>query len=592
MKPRFGSAALVRALERARETYGGNAASSKRNLIRAAARTRCRSARELVRLHEALCFLRAYPDDAGVLADVETVLSAFAARPDVRRFRAALADTGIAGTDLHDRFFWFTAVWLAQRWPERLAIDWPAFENQKDLTPLLRLLVPAAESAAMDDVERPPRRWIELWCGAGETDAAFLVHRFAALRADAFTVELLFERLDPPMVLRSGTLHAGDRRHGRRATAAGPGARARARDTASPPPPSRTTARVPGLAVAFRERPFERARPDLRRESRRPPRGVHAVPARQARELLDLARAAMVTRNRDLDSFEHADLDDVRLVDCGDGLQFATFGLVPERRALLDVIYGYLTLQSGVPTGYVLSTALFESAFVAYNVFETFRRAAAATTYARVLGMVRALFGATTFAIDPYQLGHHNAEGQKSGAWWFYYKLGFRPVDATVQARVRAELRHLRADPRHRSSRSTLHALAASPLFLHAGRARADVLGQVTLANVSLHVSRALAAHGSDREATLDAAVVGAARLLGVGAPRAGDGARRLAWERWAPLVFVLPGVAQWPGSDRAALARVVDAKGGRRESDFVHRFDAHTRLRRAVLQLARRPPP
>jgi hypothetical protein len=590
MKPRFGSAALVRALERARETYGGDAGVTKRSLIRAAARTRCRTARELVRLHEALCFLRAYPDDAGVLGDIEAALSVFTARPDVRRFRAALADTGIAGTDLHDRFFWFTAVWLAQRWPERLEIDWPAFENQKDLVPLLPLLVPAAESAALDDVERPPRRWIELWRGGSETDAAFLVHRFAALRADAFMVELLFERLDPPMVLRGATPHAGGRPRGRRAAAAAPAVRAR--PTASPPPPSRTTARAPGLPVAFRDQPFERARPDLRRESRRPPRAVHAVPSRQARELLDLARAAMVTRNRDLDSFEHADLDDVRLVDCGDGLQFATFGLVPERRALLDVIYGYLTLQNGVPTGYVLSTALFESAFVAYNVFETFRRAAAAATYARVLGMVRTLFGATTFAIDPYQLGHHNAEGQKSGAWWFYYKLGFRPVDAAVQARVRSELRHLRADPRHRSSRSTLHALAAAPLFLHAGRPRADVLGRVALANVSVHVSRALARHGSDREATLDAAVVGAARLLGAGAPRAGDGPRRLAWERWAPLVLVLPGVARWSGSDRAALARVVDAKGGRRESDFVHRFDAHARLRRAVLQLARRPLP
>jgi hypothetical protein len=160
-----------------------------------------------------------------------------------------------------------------------------------------------------------------------------------------------------------------------------------------------------------------------------------------------------------------------------------------------------------------------------------------------------------------------------------------------VQARVRTELRQLRGDPRHRSSRATLHALAAAPLFLHAGRARADVLGRVALANVSLHVSCALAARGSDREATLDAAVSAAARLLGTRAPRARDGARRLAWERLAPLVLVLPGVARWPSSDRAALARVVDAKGGRRESDFVHRFDAHARLRRAVLQLAQRPP-
>jgi hypothetical protein len=513
--------------------------------------------------------LRAYPDDAALLAGVEAALTAFATRPDLRRFRRALAGTGIAGTDLHDRFFWFTALWLVERWPERVVIDWREFSNQADLEPLLRLLVPAAEAAALDDVTLSPRRWIERWRAPHETDASFLVRRFAALHADAFTIELLFERLDPPLVVR------GDERYARGVGAA----------------PSRTLAHATGLAVAFRHRPFERTRPDLRRESRQPPVAVRAMPERRAIEILDLARAAMVTRDRDLDSFEHADLRDFRLVDCGGGLQFACIGLVPERRALLDAIYGYLTLQNGVPTGYVLTSALFESAFVAYNVFETFRRAAAAATYARVLAMVRHLFGATTFAIDPYQLGHHNAEGQASGAWWFYFKLGFRPQDAAVRRRVRDELRWLRADPRRRSSRATLHALAAAPLFLHAERPRADVLGRISLANVSLHVSRALAAGGADREATIDAAVAQAARMLGARAPRPDGGGRRLAWERWAPLVLLLPGVARWPPASRAALARVVDAKGARRESDFVHLFDAHARLRQAVLQLARRPP-
>ena len=560
-----GAASLVRALEGARTVFGNGSGAHKLRLLAAAARTPMPSAPLLQRLHEAVCFVRAYPDDVAVARAAATVLDAFAARGDLRRHRPALADTGIAGTDLHDRFFWFTAEWLARRWPDRLSIDWAQFSNRADLEPLLRLLVPAAESAALDDVTRPPRAWIERWRAPHETDAVFLVRRFAALRADAFTIEMLYERLDPPLVLR------GER--------------------GATPPPSRTTACVPGARIAPRQRAFTRTRPDLRRASRQPLLAIHAVSERQADVYLELARGAMIARNRDLDSFEHADRRDFRLLDCGEGLQFVCIGLVPERRALLDAIYGYLTLQNGVPIGYVLTSALFESAFVAYNVFETFRGAAAAATYARVLAMTRALFGATTFAIDPYQLGHGNSEGQKSGAWWFYYKLGFRPVDPAVQARVEAELARLRRDPRHRSSRATLHALAAAPLFLHAGRARADVLGRVVLGNVSLHVSALLARHGADREATLDRAVVRAAQHLGVRAPRAGAGARRLAWERWAPLVLVLPGIARWPAGDRARLAHVVDAKGGRRESDFVRAFDAHRRLRAAILHLAQHPP-
>ena len=40
--------------------------------------------------------------------------------------------------------------------------------------------------------------------------------------------------------------------------------------------------------------------------------------------------------------------------------------------------------------------------------------------------------------------------------------------------------------------------------------------------------------------------------------------------------------------SARRALARVVRAKGGRRESDFVRLFDRHRPLQRAILKLAR----
>jgi len=81
-------------------------------------------ASEVRRLHEILCFLRAYPDSPAVLAGVERILSAFGRRRDLRRHRAALADTGIAGTEIRFRFFAPMAAWLARRWPDRLRVDW------------------------------------------------------------------------------------------------------------------------------------------------------------------------------------------------------------------------------------------------------------------------------------------------------------------------------------------------------------------------------------------------------------------------------------------------------------------------------------
>ena len=70
----------------------------------------------------------------------------------------------------------------------------------------------------------------------------------------------------------------------------------------------------------------------------------------------------------------------MRLVDFGDGLQFAMIGMQPERRLLFETVTGYLTLRNGVPIGYVLSSTLFGSAEIAYNVFETWRGAEAGSS--------------------------------------------------------------------------------------------------------------------------------------------------------------------------------------------------------------------
>jgi hypothetical protein len=50
-------------------------------------------------------------------------------------------------------------------------------------------------------------------------------------------------------------------------------------------------------------------------------------------------------------------------------------------------------------------------------------------------------------------------------------------------------------------------------------------------------------------------------------------------------------GSRRWSAAERAALAEIARAKGGRRESDFVRRFDEHAKLRRAIAALAAEEP-
>jgi hypothetical protein len=547
-------------LTRLRLLFGGATGARRRALVRALDRAALPRARDVLALHELLVFARAYPDDAGTLELVDAALARFASRPDVRRFRRALADTGIAGTDIHYELYYPTAVDLARRFPDRLRVDWPAWAGKRDLVRYLPLLVPFTETPALDEMDLGPRAWIDLLRG-GVADGAFLALRFAAMDASPFVRESLYDTLSPAMVLRPG-----------------------------PGTPNRTHAKAPVPRVVFQRGPLDAARPDLAREVPRIPVTVHEVSAREGARYVDMVREAMVTRARDLDAFSHATAGDVRLCDLGEGLSLAVLGVEPDRRLLLECVYGALTLKNGVPIGYVLFSSLFGSTEVAFNVFDTFRGAEAARVLARVLAAARRLFGTSTFSIDPYQLGHFgNEEGLASGAWWFYYKLGFRPRDRGALRLAARERAAMKRRPTHRSSRATLEALSSEPVFLSLGRdAKAPSLAELWPGRVGAHVARHLAArYGADRERGVTDCEAEARALCGVASLAGWSAGERVAWHRWAPLLVSLTELRRFSAEERRAASEVARAKGGRREADFLARLEAHPKLRRALLRLA-----
>jgi hypothetical protein len=552
-------------LENLKFTFDRNAARAKRTLLTRLERAVLTDADEVLRLHEMLCFLRAYPDDRALLNTVLRMLRTFETREDLVEQRKELVDSGIAGTEIHFPFYWFTFDWVARRWPDRLRIDWSAAAKGKALLDRrLSMLMPYCETLGLEEAVLTTREWIECLKGPDETDGAFVARRYRALRAEPMTREALFEEMDLSFRLLPG-----------------------------PDTPTQTRNHREISRVAFQKRPFVQTRDTFRKDLERPPRSVQNVSRGEARKLIEMARVLMVVRSRDLDCFVHASEDDVRLLDYGDGLQFVSYGSRPERRQMLDAAYGFLMLKNGAPIGYVLSASLFGSSEIAFNVSPSFRGAEASRLYAQTLSVVRHLFDVDTFVVDPYQMGHENLEGLKSGAWWFYYKLGFRPKDAAILRLAGRELEKLKSKRGHRTGIATLNRLSSVNMYLYLDEPRDGILGLFARENIGLSIVRYLARRfGGDREKGLEACSREAARLLGLGSLAGLSPGERLAWERWAPLVLQLPGIEDWSVSDRSAVARVVRAKGGRRESDFVHRFDRHRRLRQALFDLAREAPP
>jgi hypothetical protein len=539
-------------LERCRLEFGTGAADRKLRLLQALRRARLGSARAVRRLHEQLCVLRAYPDNAQVLAAVCALLERFAVRADLRAHRAALADSGIAGTDIHYRFFAGQAQWLAAHWPGQLRLDRSDAEAEARIAAALPTLLTRSEASALAELKLPGYDALDRLRGTDASDVVFLLRRIAAMPGDGFTREAFSDTVDASYLLTPG-----------------------------PGTPSRTMAHFAAAPVVWRRQAPPRARPELRAELARPPRAVRRLPLGDGQALVDLARAAMVTRARSLEAFSFADARDAWWVDDGDGLAYAFFGLQPERRHALAAIYGGLMLRNGVPIGYLQSDHVGRSAALSFNTFDSFRGIEAGFTFARWLAALRRLFGSASFSIEPYQLGWHNDEAVASGAWWFYAKLGFAPRDAAVARLAAAEAERQRRSPGWRSPAHRLQQLAARHLFFDADPAQA--LPYIDLAALGLRSGAALSARaGADREGAIELASAELMRHAGLASLRGFTPAQREAWRRLAPLLVLLD-LGRWRPDERRALADLARAKGGRSERDFVMRYAAHPKLDAAL---------
>jgi hypothetical protein len=426
---------VLAALEKIRTSFGPEQGPAKLALLRKLERTGLKSAAEVERLHEVLCFLRAYPDDARLLAQAERMLVRFERRADFRRYRNRLGDTGIAGTAIRERFFWSSVQWLARTWPAQLHLEQGEADVTRALAKALPRLLSTAEKNRIAGTRSVYAALDRLRLGR-ESDAACLARLIARLPGTR-TQEALHDRIEPTYELIPG-----------------------------PGTPSRTAAWYAHAPRAFQTRPLRRGALDVAPELRRAPRRVRKVSRLEGERLLALARAAMVTRQRDLDAFGWGDPRAVRLAEDADSLAFMVNGMLPERRRPGVEVYGVLIFKNRVPIGYFDVELANGEAALSFNVFASFRGAETSWTFARTLAMLRHVLGARSFTLAPYQLGQDNEEAIASGAWWFYYWMGFRPRAAAARAIERAERAKMAKNRAHLSSRATLTRLAKHPMYL------------------------------------------------------------------------------------------------------------------------------
>ncbi|NUQ13326.1 MAG: hypothetical protein HUU26_13515, partial [Gemmatimonadaceae bacterium] len=142
-------------------------------------RARARPPRQVAglrRLHDALLFLRAFPDSPAVHRAAGSALEAFhrIAR-SVPGARRRASESGIVGTVTHFSADFAIADWLNRSFPAEVDIDWPALDDQTMLGALVRPLLQRAEEDAIDSGALSIREWLALRRGTALTDLAVLL---------------------------------------------------------------------------------------------------------------------------------------------------------------------------------------------------------------------------------------------------------------------------------------------------------------------------------------------------------------------------------------------------------------------------------
>lgn len=217
-------------------------------------------------------------------------------------------------------------------------------------------------------------------------------------------------------------------------------------------------------------------------EARLPP-PVRLSPGRQA-AVVASARNAMILLQRETDPTTYMDPRSLRLYALERGLQVAIYGMVPARQLPLESYIGYTLYKNGLPAAYGGSWIFGRRALFGINIFEPFRGGESSFVLCQLLRVYRQAFGIDYFEIEPYQFGENNPEGIRSGAYWFYDRHGFRPLDPGLRRLADGERRKIAARKGYRSPVPVLKQFATGNVALNLGKAVpprvADVREQVT----------------------------------------------------------------------------------------------------------------
>jgi hypothetical protein len=587
--------ALLEALEAARNHFGRGAPSETRALLDRLSARDFTHTKSLLRFHEALLFLRAFPAGLSLIPKIEKLLNTFHLR--IERLRAAGADmsafddfdtSGIAGTTMQDTLNFDAARWLARRIPHSVEIAWEDYpddyQTERAIGSTWPRFIPLLEEDSDVEANIPWRKWLDTARGR-ERDFTWLIRQFGQLPTSPRARAELYDPLRVPLRWHLENLKLSRTRNWNRPR-----------------------------QFYFHHEPLRvRSQVSLDQELAQPAPRLTKLSHREGESTMRFIREVMLVRYRELYGTTLGDPHSVVRATLDRGVVIHLWNLPPDRRLPLRAYVAGFTLKNGVPTNYIEAIGLCEWTEVGFNTFYTYRQGETAWIYAQALRCLRAFTGATTISVYPYQIGQNNDEALDSGAFWFYRKLGFRSGDPALEQLARKEEQKIAANPAYRTPKRILKRLAEAHVFYEIKQKGKSAIFDAPSAqqtgkgmtssksvsgpwdtfstrNLALRVNRRMARefHG-DAAKIREASMKAVTRSLRLN-PSRWTPTQLQSLENWSLILALIPDLERWSPREKRELIRLIQSQSASNEMRYLRLTQQHTRLRQQLLRLGSNP--
>lgn len=428
--------------------FGENSAQQKSELLKQCATKKLTSANAIRHYHDALLFTLAYPENEIIrnMAAREMERLSQIVKVANSSLKDKLVLSGISNTQTDGAFSLSLAKWLLNEYTTDVLLH--SFdENGTHPKEVLKYVFPDMEFEMLADEKLNALKWVEQVSGTKDKHEklVWLVKQVDSINTNELIKDQLFESLNVYI-----TVKGSDKNFSR---------------TFGNVFPSKIHYHHNGILKKFDEQALINKKLPAAKK----------LGTNERKKIIDASRTALALLNRETDPVTYCNEEGIRYYELEHGLSIALFSMLPARRLPLESYIGFMMFKNGYPMAYGGGWLFGHRSLLGINIFEAFRGGESAFVFAQLLRTYKNAFGAEYFEVEPYQFGKNNPEGLQSGAFWFYYRFGFRPLDEKLNQLAANEASKIANTKGYRSSIETLKEFTAGNVYVNFSKHKAPV---------------------------------------------------------------------------------------------------------------------